>query len=758
MSPPGGSGVNARDARELQRVTVGERHVPVEAADEDGPVGRERVDQLLRRQRRRRPTLVIPVAARNPTPRRKLLRETPDALGELLRRRRVAQVHARELKAARQKMHVRVVEARQHERALRVHDARARAHMSASSRPTCRPRRCGCREPRRPRRRARRVHRPHGRVRDDEVGLERLRRRVSLRTVAHDDTREDEQGKFSDCFHVGDFLLANGASNRLRRLTHGADAGRVLLKRRGRIVSLSLRRSAVKSSPPKHTFVDTLTRSLRAFLRRDQVIDDPEELLVYECDGLTHYRARPRAVVLPHSTEEVAEVLRVLAREGVSFAPRGAGTGLSGGALALERRRAAQPRADAEGVEGRCGEPSRGGRDGDGQRAALARGRAARAALRARPFEPGVVHRRREHRGERGRHPLPEVRHDGRSRARRARRARRTAKSSNSAARESKRPATICSASSSAPKGTFGVATEATVRLTPVAPSVRTLLADFTDIDDASRAVSAIIAEGIIPAALEMVDGATIRAVEASVFAAGLPTDAEAALLVELDGLDAGLDAEASRVEAICRACGARGVRHAARRGRAQEAVGGAQGRVRRDGPHHARHDVAGRGRPALAPARDSGRHLPHRARSTGCVSPTSSTRATATSTRSCATTRATATRSSACAKRAARSSRRACARAAPSRASTASGWTRATTSRSSSPKTRCARCCSCARPSTPPGAATPARSSPSCAAAAKRAPPSNSSISRTATPKTNDAWRTKKATDDARRTKRRSR
>src|SRR5437764_4615554 len=110
-------------------------------------------------------------------------------------------------------------------------------------------------------------------------------------------------------------------------------------------------------------------------------------------------------------------------------------------------------------------------------------------------------------------------------------------------------------------EGTFGIATEATVRLVPLPPAVRTLLADFTDVNDASRAVSALIAAGLMPAALEMLDGATIRAVEASVFAAGLPPDAEAALLVELDGLEAGLDEEAQRTERICREHGAREVR-----------------------------------------------------------------------------------------------------------------------------------------------------------------------------------------------------
>jgi FAD/FMN-containing dehydrogenase len=138
-------------------------------------------------------------------------------------------------------------------------------------------------------------------------------------------------------------------------------------------------------------------------------------------------------------------------------------------------------------------------------------------------------------------------------------------------------------------EGTFGIATEATLRLVPLPSAVRTLLADFQHVDDASRAVSAIIAAGLIPAALEMVDGETIRAVEASVFAAGLPTDAEAALLIELDGLEAGLDDEAVRAESLCREYGARSVRLAAdekerkRFWAARKGAFGAMGRISPD-------------------------------------------------------------------------------------------------------------------------------------------------------------------------------
>ncbi len=261
------------------------------------------------------------------------------------------------------------------------------------------------------------------------------------------------------------------------------------------------------------------------------------------------------------------------------------------------------------------------------------------------------------------------------------------------------------------------------MRLTPVPPSVRTLLADFTDIDDASRAVSAIIAAGIIPAGLEMVDGATIRAVEASVFAAGMPTDAEAALLVELDGLEAGMDEEVERVRAICTRHGARSVRLAAdeaerkRLWAARKGAFGAMGRITPDiliqdavvprsrlpevlaatyrigaryglrvanvfhagdGNLHplvcfdSRDADAGRARPRGGPrdhgdVRARGRHHHGRAR------------------------------------------RRA--------------WTRATTCRSSSRTKTCARCCACAPPSTRRGSATPARSSPCSRAAARRAP-----------------------------------
>jgi glycolate oxidase len=112
-------------------------------------------------------------------------------------------------------------------------------------------------------------------------------------------------------------------------------------------------------------------------------------------------------------------------------------------------------------------------------------------------------------------------------------------------------------------EGTLGIATGIAVRLTPDPPAVRTLLIDFMSVDEAAECVSAIIAGGLVPAALEMVAGAMISAIEDFVHA-GYPIDAAAVLLVEVDGLPAFVEAGAALVGEIARANGARTVRVAA--------------------------------------------------------------------------------------------------------------------------------------------------------------------------------------------------
>jgi glycolate oxidase len=112
-------------------------------------------------------------------------------------------------------------------------------------------------------------------------------------------------------------------------------------------------------------------------------------------------------------------------------------------------------------------------------------------------------------------------------------------------------------------EGMLGVATAIAVRLTPLPPAVQTLLADFESVDAAAGCVSAIIAAGMVPAALEMMDQRITEAAEAFVHA-GYPTDAAAVLLVEVDGLPDGVEEEAALVAGIARDHGARAVRIAA--------------------------------------------------------------------------------------------------------------------------------------------------------------------------------------------------
>src|SRR2546422_11588938 len=80
---------------------------------------------------------------------------------------------------------------------------------------------------------------------------------------------------------------------------------------------------------------EALIDELRQIVGDENVLSEPDELLVYECDGLPQHKHPPRAVVFPESTEQISDVLKLLAHEHISFAPRGAGTGLSGGALAV---------------------------------------------------------------------------------------------------------------------------------------------------------------------------------------------------------------------------------------------------------------------------------------------------------------------------------------------------------------------------------------------------------------------------------------
>ena len=306
--------------------------------------------------------------------------------------------------------------------------------------------------------------------------------------------------------------------------------------------------------------MDTIIEKLRAIVGRAAVLSGPDELLVYECDGLPQHKYRPRAVVFPSSTEETAAVMRVLAQEGVPFTPRGAGTGLSGGALALN--------------QGVIIELAR-------MRKILKIDETNRIAI----VQTGVVNLHVSHAvAHLGLHYVPDPSSQP------------TCTIGGNIAENAggihclKYGTTTdhvlgirvvlgggevvdlggCGTEQFGydllgvfigSEGTFGIATEATLRLVPIPPAVRTMLAEFGEVNEASHAVSAIIAAGVMPAALEMMDSEIIKAVEASVFAAGLPLDAGAALLIELDGIEAGIDDEADRVKSICLQHGARDCR-----------------------------------------------------------------------------------------------------------------------------------------------------------------------------------------------------
>ncbi|TVP44368.1 MAG: FAD-binding protein, partial [Gemmatimonadales bacterium] len=291
-------------------------------------------------------------------------------------------------------------------------------------------------------------------------------------------------------------------------------------------------------------------------------LDDADRLIVYESDGLTQYRVSPWAVVLPRTADEAARVLRILHEARLPIVPRGAGTGLSGGALATQggvivgtarmnrilevdpvnRRARVQPGVvnalltKATLPHGLIYAP-----DPSSQSACTLGGNVAENSGGPHCLKYGVTSRYVTAltvalpTGELLRLGGPEA--------------------------EGEPDLTGLFVGS---EGCFGIAVEIEVALIPTPGGVRTLLGIFESMEDAGRAVTGIMARGLLPAALEIVDQQTIRAVEASVFAAGFPTDAGAALVVEFDGIDAGLDEELDAAADECRASGAREVRLAA--------------------------------------------------------------------------------------------------------------------------------------------------------------------------------------------------
>ena len=308
----------------------------------------------------------------------------------------------------------------------------------------------------------------------------------------------------------------------------------------------------------------SLTDRLRRLPEVVEVLEQPSELFVYESDGLTLLRGRPRAVVFPTSTAAVASVVVLCREAGVPFVPRGAGTGLSGGATpvdgcvviecsrmdrvldidATNRTATVQPGlVNAELSQQVAPLGLYYAPDPSSQSACTIGGNVAENSggphtLKYGTTSPHVL-------------SLEVVTPDGAVVT--------LGRRDGHAQGYDLRGVFVGS------EGTLGVVTAATVRLLPFPESIATLLASFAELVTACEAVSAIIAAGIVPAALELLDDRTIAALEDSPdFKSGYPRDARAVLLIELDGREAAVALERAHVESLCRERGAIDVRVAA--------------------------------------------------------------------------------------------------------------------------------------------------------------------------------------------------
>ncbi len=337
-----------------------------------------------------------------------------------------------------------------------------------------------------------------------------------------------------------------------------------------------------------------IIEELRNIVGEDTLLAEPEQLLAYECDGYSFHRHTPEAVLLISQPEEIARAVKFARKHRIPFVPRGSGTGLSGGAL-----------------------PSRGG-------IVLALSRLKKIQEidlenRQAVVEPGVINLElSKATAPHGYYFAPDpasqmVSSIGGNLAENAGgpHCLKYGTTTNhvlslDVVLPSGESLTLGSRAADCPgydlvgvfvgsEGTFGIATRAVLKLTPLPQSVKTLLAAFRTLKDACDAVSNIISSGIIPATLEMMDHQTIVAVESSASRAGLPTDADAVLIIELDGLAASLQLQADKIMQICREHQCQDLREATNEEeraaiwKGRKVAGGAAGRM---APDHYLQDV----------------------------------------------------------------------------------------------------------------------------------------------------------------------
>ncbi len=300
-----------------------------------------------------------------------------------------------------------------------------------------------------------------------------------------------------------------------------------------------------------------IIKALETAIGKDGVIRRKEELLTYECDGLTAYRQRPAIVVLPRTTEEVAAAVKLCHDHQIPWVARGAGTGLSGGALPVEdcvlivtarmkqildvdlenQRVTVQPGVINNWVtQAVSGAGFYYAPDPSSQIICSIGGNVAENSGGVHCLKYGVTTN----------HVLglKIVVPDG----------------------------SIIDVGGSIPEmpgydltglfvgseGTLGIATEVTLKILKTPEMVCVILADFTNVESAGQTVADIISSGVIPAGMEIMDNFCINAVEQTVKTNCYPRDAAAILLVELDGLSVEVAAYKEKVAEICRNNGAR--------------------------------------------------------------------------------------------------------------------------------------------------------------------------------------------------------
>lgn len=336
----------------------------------------------------------------------------------------------------------------------------------------------------------------------------------------------------------------------------------------------------------------SVASSLRAALGPDSVFEDVEDVIMYEYDyGID--RGMPDVVTLPRTTAEVQAIVRAAQVAGLPIVARGAGTGISGGAIPAQGgvviSTARMNRVLEIDAENRCAVVQPGvvnldlthvaepyglffAPDPSSQKASTVGGNVANNAGGPHCLSLGVTVN----------HVLglEVVLQDGS-----------TVRLGGKAQHSHGFDLTGLMVGS---EGTLGIVTEITVRLVPLPEAVRTTLALFASVESASEAVSALIGRGVVPAALEMMDRLAISAVEAA-FHAGYPPEAGAVLLVEVDGLLEAVEAQAHVIDDVCRAAGAIDIQLAATadaRARLWAARKGAASAMGRIAPNYYLHDA----------------------------------------------------------------------------------------------------------------------------------------------------------------------